>query len=88
MNLELEMSQRMQPMLGGGGGGGGGYNLQRNCVWSYDHLASSHEWGQMHTMTESTVNRSSPQVSMKAGLWLFGKAGNAAVKSEMGQLHK
>ena len=85
MNLELEMSQRMQPMLGGG------YNLQRNCVWSYDHLksqAASHEWGQMHTMTESTVNQSTPQVSMKAGLWLFGKAGNAAVKSEMGQLHK
>ena len=24
---------------------------------------------------------------MKAGLWLFGEASNAAVKSEMGQLH-
>ena len=39
-------------------------------------------------MTGSGVNLSSPQVSMKTGLKLFGQAGNVAVKSEMGQLHE
>ena len=38
-------------------------------------------------MTETKVNQPTPQVSMEAGFQLFGKAGNAAVKSEMGQLH-
>ena len=41
----------------------------------------------MYTMTETIVNQSTPQVSMKAGLWLYGEASNAAMKSEMGQLH-
>ena len=44
----------------------------------------SHEWEQMYSMTEGKVNQSAPQVSMKAGLGLFGKASNAAVKSEIG----
>ena len=36
----------------------GGYSLQRNHEWSYNHLKSqvaSHEWGQMHTMTEAKL---------------------------------
>ena len=33
-------------------------------------------------------NLSTPQVPMKTGLKLFGQAGDAAVKSKMGQLHE
>ena len=44
----------------------------------------------MHATTGTTgeVNQSTAQVPMKTGLRLFGDAGNQAVKSEMGQLHK
>ena len=34
------------------------------------------------------MNQSTAQVPMKTGLHLFGDAGNQAMKSEMGQLHK
>ena len=71
----------------------GGYRLQQNRARTYSHLerqASSQEWGETHATTGTTgeVNQSTAQVLMKTGLRLFGDAGNQAVKSEMGQLHK
>ena len=71
----------------------GGYSLQQNRAQTYSHLkthASSQEWGETHATTGTTgdVNQSTAQVPMKTGLHLFGDAGNQAMKSEMGQLHK
>ena len=71
----------------------GGYSLRQNRARTYSHLktqASSQEWGETHATTGTTgeVNQSTAQVPMKTGLHLFGDAGNQAMKSEMGQLHK
>ena len=71
----------------------GGYSLRWNRAHTYNHLktqASSQEWGETHATTSTTVevNQSTAQVPMKTGLCLFRDAGNQAVKSEMGQLHK
>ena len=71
----------------------GGYSLRQNRARTYSHLktqASSQEWGETHATTGTTgeVDQSTAQVPMKTGLCLFGDAGNQAMKSEMGQLHK
>ena len=71
----------------------GGYSLRQNRARTYSHLktqASSQEWGETHATTGTTgeVNQSTAQVPMKTGLHLFGDAGNQAMKSETGQLHK
>ena len=71
----------------------GGYSLRQNRARTYSHLktqASSQEWGETHATTGTTgeVNQSTAQAPMKTGLRLFGDAGNQAVKSKMGQLHK
>ena len=69
----------------------GRHNLQRHWECTYHHLktqSASQEWGQTYAMTDGGVNLSTPQVSMKMGLELFGQAGDAAVKSKMGQLHE
>ena len=71
----------------------GRYSLRWNRAHTYSHLktqALSQEWGETHATTGTTgeVNQSMAQVPMKTGLHLFGDAGNQAVKSEMGQLHK
>ena len=71
----------------------GGYSLQWNRAHTYSHLktqASSQEWGEMHATISTTgeVNQSTAQVPMKTRLHLFRDAGDQAVKSEMGQLHK
>ena len=71
----------------------GGYSLRQNRAHTYSHLktqASSQEWGETHatTCTTGEVNQSTTQVPMKTRLCLFGDAGNQAMKSEIGQLHK
>ena len=71
----------------------GGYSLRQNRAHTYSHLktqASSQEWEETHATTGTTgeVNQSTAQVPMKTGLHLFGGAGNQAMKSKMGQLHK
>ena len=50
----------------------------------------SQEWGETHATAGTTgeVNQSTAQVLMKTRLHLLGDAGNQAMKSEMGQLHK
>ena len=68
-----------------------GYNLRRNRTRGY-----SHRYGDEYAYTLTTAGvvdpmekelLSTPQMSMKQGIKMFGEKGVAAVKSEMQQLH-